>query len=69
MKRLTNNQRTVKNITYRERENRNIFVLRIRNEKYTFYKEYSTDKYSLEDVIKIRDQKLKELHGEFYNLG
>lgn len=59
----------VKNITYRERENRNIFVLRIRNEKYTFYKEYSTDKYSLEDVIKIRDKLLEEIHGEFMNKG
>lgn len=39
------------------------YVVGIENKKY-----YRTDIFSLEDVIKIRDEKLKEFHGQFSNI-
>lgn len=65
-----NNSTGYKNITYREYEHHDSFVLSIKNKKHkknNFYREYNTDKYTLQEVIETRDKKLLEIHGDFAN--
>jgi len=45
------------------------YYILIKKRNIKFSKLFRTDKYTLEQVIKIRDEKLKEIHGEFHNLG
>lgn len=45
------------------------YVKIIKNRKIVYSELFRTDKYTLEEVKEIRDQKLKEIHGEFHNLG
>lgn len=46
------------------------FQIRIyKNGKLHYNKFFRTDEYTLEEIIKIRDEKLKEIHKDFYNIG
>src|SRR5574343_84453 len=64
-----NNSTGIKNIGFRETKYNNYYVIFIRKNKKLFQKLYRTDKFTLEDVIKIRDIELERLHGEFMNKG
>lgn len=46
------------------------YLLTIRSNDKKYYRRYfRTDKYTLQEVIEIRNKKLLELHGEFVNFG
>lgn len=62
-----NNKTTgLKNIYIIKDEYINYFHIRIKKDrKYVFSKCFRTDEYTLEDVIKIRDEQLKEFHKDF----
>lgn len=54
-----------KNITINTNRNNEYFCLRIQENGNKFLKKFRTDKFSLEDVVKIRNIELKRLHGPF----
>lgn len=65
-----NNKLRHKNIYIIHRKNYDDYRIQITKDgKLVFGKCYRTDKYTLEDVIKIRDAELLKHHGEFMNTG
>lgn len=68
---LKNNKSTgIKNINKRKKGNYEYYYLKImKNNKQVYSKCYRVDKFTIEDVIKIRDEKLLDYHGEFASFG
>jgi len=61
----------IKNIyikTYKHRNNRKVYVINIQKGSERFSKDFDFNKFSLEDVIKYRDNELERMHGQFKNL-
>lgn len=60
----------VKNISKSKRGNYYYYHLDIRkNYKTVFSKCYRTDRFTIDEVIKIRNEKLLEFHGDFASFG
>lgn len=66
-----NNKSTgVKNIRiYTNKSGNEYWILSVRKNRVDNRTVYRKDKYTLEDIIKIRDVLLEELHKDFKNLG
>lgn len=66
-----NNKSTgVKNIRiYTNKSGNEYWILSVRKNRVDNRTVYRKDKYTLEDIIKIRDKLLEELHKDFKNLG
>lgn len=63
-----NNSTMVKNITISKSKNYEYYHLQIKKDKKTVYSKYfRIDKYTIEEVVKIRDKMLLEIHKEFAN--
>lgn len=62
-----NNKSTgTKNISKRKNKVGNeYYVLSITKNETHYLKLFRTDKFTIEEIIKIRDEKLKEIHGDF----
>lgn len=58
-----------KNITIMKSKNYEYYRLIIEEKYNKFLKYFRIDKYTLEQVIEIRNKKLIELHGEFASFG
>jgi len=61
----------IKNIyikIYKHRNNRKVYVINIQKGSERFSKDFDFNKFSLEDVIKYRDNELERMHGEFKNI-
>lgn len=59
-----------KNIRIIKTNNYEYYYIKIvKNHKVVFSKYYRTDKFAIQEVIKIRDTKLLEIHGEFANIN
>lgn len=61
----SNNELGHKNIQVLYCNDYKYYYIRIQKDKKWWRKALSAKKYTLEEVIKIRDEKLKELHGDF----
>lgn len=64
-----NNKLKLKNITEKTVRKHSYWNIKITNNGIKHDKYFNKNNFTLEEVIKIRDIMLKELHGEFHNLG
>lgn len=66
-----NNKSTgIKNIYIIKYKDYEYYYIKINKNKKIIYSElFRTNNYTLDDIIKIRDEQLKIHHGDFYNLG
>lgn len=61
----------IKNIyirTYKHRNNRKVYTVQIQKGSERYTKDFDFNKFSLEDVIKYRDNELERMHGKFKNI-
>lgn len=63
---MKNNKLRIKNIYIDERQNRYVVCIGLNKKRYAEY--FDISKFSIDDVIKFRNEKLIELHGTFANL-
>lgn len=59
----------IKNISLRTLGSHQYYTLKVTLNRKELSKAFRADKFSLDDVIEIRDKMLEELHKEFYNKG